>query len=378
MQTLNDIITSIHNSSEKGRLFELLCLYFLKHDKLHQSIYSDVWLWKDSPLSSGQPDTGIDIVAKLRDSDSYCAVQCKFRDSDSSITKAEIDSFLAASSKALYSRRILFTLTGSFSRNALSALDGQVPHVTCLTLRDFDRSSLDWSAYPENVSYTVKELRPHQVTAVEAVLDGFAQHDRGKLIMACGTGKTLVSQRIAERYAGKSGNVLVLVPSISLLNQSLIAWNYDHDDTIPLRSYAVCSDSTVGRKDYPDEDMKLSDLAVPPTTDAETLASSFTPDSEAMTVIFSTYQSLQVIHDAQELGFPEFDITICDEAHRTAGANESYFRKIHSLSQASLHDRHAKNLHREPQGQSSGRKHNPMLNGRRNSLRPAVPLADIF
>ena len=333
MQTLSDIITSIHGSSdsEKGRLFELLCLYFLRHDKLHKSLYSDARLWKDSPIANGQPDTGIDIVAKLRDSDSYCAVQCKFRDDDSSITKAELDSFLAASSKAIYSRRILFTLTGNFGRNARDTLSGQVPPVTCLTLRDLDRSTLDWSAYPENVSYTVKTLLPHQTQAVDAVIEGFSHSDRGKLIMACGTGKTLTSQRIAERYAGKGGLVLVLVPSISLLNQSLLAWNYDSDEAIPLRSFAVCSDATVGRKDYPDEDMKLSDLVIPPTTDAINLVREFTPDSEAMTVIFSTYQSLQVISDAQKNGLPEFDIVICDEAHRTAGtaSADSYFRLVH-------------------------------------------------
>ncbi|MBQ7221671.1 MAG: DEAD/DEAH box helicase, partial [Synergistaceae bacterium] len=333
MQTLSDIITSIHGSSdsEKGRLFELLCLYFLRHDKLHKSLYSDARLWKDSPIANGQPDTGIDIVAKLRDSDSYCAVQCKFRDDDSSITKAELDSFLAASSKAIYSRRILFTLTGNFGRNARDTLSGQVPPVTCLTLRDLDRSTLDWSAYPENVSYTVKTLLPHQTQAVDAVIEGFSHSDRGKLIMACGTGKTLTSQRIAERYAGKGGLVLVLVPSISLLNQSLLAWNYDSDEAIPLRSFAVCSDATVGRKDYPDEDMKLSDLVIPPTTDAVNLVREFTPDSEAMTVIFSTYQSLQVISDAQKNGLPEFDIVICDEAHRTAGtaSADSYFRLVH-------------------------------------------------
>ena len=335
MQTLIDIISGIRNNaasaSEKGKMFEALCLYFLKHDKLYASAFSDVSLWKNSPVSNGQPDTGIDITAKIMGKESYCAVQCKFRDDDSSISKKEIDSFLAASSKSHFSMRILFTLTGNFGRNAQNALTEQVPHVTCLTLRDLDRSSLDWSCYPDKVNYTAKTLRKHQEIAIDAVLSGLAQHDRGKLIMACGTGKTLTSQRIAERYAGKGGSVLVLVPSISLLNQSVLAWNYDSDENLPMKSYAVCSDKTVGRKDYPDEDMNLSDLVIPPTTDAESLITSYTPDSEAMSVIFSTYQSLQVIHDAQALGLPEFTLIICDEAHRTAGtaAKDSYFRKVH-------------------------------------------------
>ena len=335
MQTLADIINSIHSTTgttEKGSMFELLCLYFLKYDEVYSSAFSDVWLWKNWPGNNGQHDTGIDIVAKLRNSESFCAVQCKFRDDDSSITKPEIDSFLASSSKTLYSRRILFTLTANLGQNALSALDGQVPKVELLTLHDLDSSTLDWSGYPERVSFTAKQLRPHQKAAVTDVLEGFSHHDRGRLIMACGTGKTFTSQKIAENLAGKGKHVLVLVPSISLLNQTLLAWSYDHDENIPIKSYVVCSDKTVGK--YPDEDMTLADLAVPPTTESEDLLRDYSPDDNAMTVIFSTYQSIDVVHDAQSKGFPEFDIVICDEAHRTAGLalkdkKDSVFRKIH-------------------------------------------------
>ena len=103
--------------------------------------------------------------------------------------------------------------------------------------------------------------------------------------MACGTGKTFTSLKIAERLAGAGGIVLVLVPSISLLNQTLLAWSYDHDEHIPLRAFAVCSDSTVGRYSADDDtydDMPLSELAIPPTTEADDLIQKYTPDAETM------------------------------------------------------------------------------------------------
>lgn len=148
MQTLNDIITNIHSTtasdSEKGKMFEALCLYFLKHDKLYASAFSDVSLWKNSPVSNGQPDTGIDITAKIIGKESYCAVQCKFRDDDSSISKKEIDSFLAASSKSHFSQRILFTLTGNFGRNARCLCEGvDVPALDAIIFLSPKSSEID-------------------------------------------------------------------------------------------------------------------------------------------------------------------------------------------------------------------------------------------
>ncbi|MBQ7169769.1 MAG: DEAD/DEAH box helicase [Synergistaceae bacterium] len=343
MSALDTIIQSISDSPDKGRLFEKLCAYFLRHDRVQQAQFTDIWHWHDWPGNEGKPDTGIDIVARLRDSESFCAVQCKFRQDDSAIPKSEIDSFLALSSKSIYSARILFALTDNFSDNARNALKDQTPPVRILTLQNLEESSIEWSAFsfdnPGNVRYKRKELLPHQITAVDDVLRGFESHDRGKLIMACGTGKTFTSLKIAERCAGVGGLVLVVVPSISLVNQSLIAWHNDHSENIPLLSFAVCSDSTVGRKST-DEDMIPAELALTPSTNAQDLLTSWqtnTHRDSSMTVIFSTYQSLGVLNDAQGLGLPDFSLVICDEAHRTAGVTpeakkDSSFRAVHKDS----------------------------------------------
>ena len=241
-------------------MFETLCLYFLIHDKIYAPKFSDVWLWSQWPDRKGKRDTGIDIVAKFKDDDSYCAVQCKFRQNDSSISKGEIDSFMSISSKNFYSLRIIFALTDDFNDNAKDTLTDQNPPVKIFTLHELQASSIDWNEFRFNdinhVRYNIKTLLPHQTDAVNDVLNGLEHHDRGKLIMACGTGKTFTSLKIAERYAGKGGNILVLVPSISLLSQSVTSWNYDHDDNIPLISLPICSDLTAG---YDPEDLRPED-----------------------------------------------------------------------------------------------------------------------
>ncbi|MBQ7561322.1 MAG: DEAD/DEAH box helicase [Synergistaceae bacterium] len=330
----------------KGKWFENICLYFLKHDPIYINQFSSVWLWSDWPGRNNRPDTGIDIVAQFKDSDKLCAVQCKFYEDNHRITKDDINTFLAASGQENFIERIIFSISGDYNKNALDTLDNQQIKCTRLTIDRLENSPIDWAKFdadnPENFSYKVKRvLRPDQQDALNKVIQGFTNHDRGKMIMACGTGKTFVSLKIAEKFAGKGKKILYLVPSIALLNQTLLAWNEDIDINLKSIFFAVCSDSTVGigKRDKDNEDLKISDLAYPATTKANDLISSwqFLPDSrknESMTVIFSTYQSLQVINEIQNMGFPDFDLIICDEAHRTSGVTmkddeDSNFVRVH-------------------------------------------------
>ena len=147
--------------------------------------------------------------------------------------------------------------------------------------------------------------------------------------MACGTGKTFTSLKIAERQINNNGLVLFLMPSLALLSQTLYDWK--RQASAPMSAFAVCSDSKVGKSG--DEDdfasyMRPTDLNFPATTDAKSLAQAVNAalerkaltHADGMTVIFSTYQSLDVIHQAQtDHQLPALDLIICDEAHRTAG-----------------------------------------------------------
>jgi len=209
-----------------------------------------------------------------------------------------------------------------------------------LRVQDLDDSSIDWAQFSLNepselTKKAAKRPFPHQELDISKVVAGFETADRGKLIMACGTGKTFTSLKLVETIVPRGGTVLFLVPSISLLSQTLKEWTIE--SAIPLRSFAVCSDVSVGKRDN-DEDIPVTDLAYPATTNTTKLVAKFSEipaDSDGITVVFSTYQSIDVVAKAQAEGVPEFDLIVCDEAHRTTGVTladdeESAFVKVHN------------------------------------------------
>lgn len=322
---------------DKGDAFERLVLTWLKKDPQYEAAFSDVWLWKDWPdrerLGYKLPDTGIDLVARLRDEDGCCAIQCKFY--ESSIALGDLGNFFTLSGKGGFSQRLIVA-TAPLTKHAADALDGQSIPVGLITLEDLEASPVDWSRFtfdkPEDLHPLAKKSpRPHQQEALAAVLEGFETHDRGKLIMACGTGKTYASLVIAEKMVRPGGHILFLVPSISLLSQTLRAWTADA--SVPLRCFAVCSDSKASRDE---EDMRISEMAYPASTDAAKLAKAMrdTSDSSRLTVVFSTYQSIAVVHEMQKQCGMVFDLAVCDEAHRTAGytsqgEDHSAFVRVH-------------------------------------------------
>jgi len=348
MSALLDLLTSYRNESkterEKGTYFELLIKDFLKHDPTYSPQFSDVWTYAEwAKLHDlDTRDTGIDLVAKLSEEDGFCAIQCKFFDENYKIQKSDLDSFFTASGKKEFSRRIIVDSTRrDWSEHAETALIGQTVDTLRIGLNELENSPIDWSVYtPNKVKLKAKkQLREHQVSAVESVMKGLAEADRGKLIMACGTGKTFTGLKIAEGIAGSGKQVLFLVPSLSLMSQTITEWTIE--SKIPLRSFAVCSDNQVGKRKSSDDlaDINVHDLAYPATTNAKKLAEKIAHKHDGeMTVVFSTYQSIQVISEAQKkYGLPAFDFILCDEAHRTTGATlegeyESNFVRIHDQS----------------------------------------------
>lgn len=334
------------DTRSKGDKFERLMVEYFKTDPLYKERFSNIWLWMDFPERNHKPDTGIDIVAQEKGTDEYCAIQCKFYGQQYTIQKSDIDSFFTESGKKLYSSRIIVTTTDRWSKNAEDAMNEQDKPAARIRLSDLKQSPIDWDKYSLNkvdemVLREKKALRPHQKEALDAAMNCFKSNDRGKLIMACGTGKTFTSLRISEEFTENKGshtNILYLVPSISLLSQTVRGWN--NDSTIPFDTIAVCSDKKVTKNtnngDF--EDISIKDLGFPATTNANKLMEYKTKiednGTNQMTVVFSTYQSIQVIADAQKRGFDDFDLIICDEAHRTAGltlANEEagMFSKVH-------------------------------------------------
>ncbi|WP_017197904.1 type ISP restriction/modification enzyme [Arthrobacter sp. M2012083] len=327
----------------KGNYFEQLVGRYLEKDGVQAPQYRNVWLWRDWPDRDGKKDNGIDLVAERQDG-GFTAIQCKFYAEGHRIQKQDVDSFISASGKPPFTHRLIVDTTGrDWSANAEEMLDDQHIPIQRIGLTDFRNSNIDWATYeltdPSKAPklHDKKQLRTHQHEAVNAAMKGFETHHRGKLIMACGTGKTFTALKIAERFAEQESHVrvLFLVPSLALMSQSLKEWSDETTQT--MHAYAVCSDTKVGRQKNSDiTDVAIHDLQIPATTDGATLLEAMgtrEPD-EGMTVVFSTYQSIDAVAQAQKAGLPDFDLIICDEAHRTtgatlAGSEDSHFVKVH-------------------------------------------------
>ena len=337
---------------DKGTSFENLMVQYFKTEPFYKEQYADVLSYSDWVDQYGadlaittKKDTGIDLVAVTTDGE-FHAIQCKNYSPDHAISKKDIDSFFTASGKSYFSHRIIVATTDKWTGNAQDSLENQTPPVSRIDLHNLENSVIDWTQYREDAKPVLKaqkQLREHQTSALSSTVKGLATADRGKLIMACGTGKTFTSLKIAETMAGKGKRVLFLVPSLSLLGQTLTEWT--QESALPLKSFAVCSDSDVGKRQAKDDDRVIagiSDLQYPATTNAASLQKHMADhhNDDAMTVVFSTYHSIGVLHEAQATGenpIPAFDLIICDEAHRTTGATfegeeESAFVRVHDNS----------------------------------------------
>lgn len=338
--TIHELIDQLRAASSSdadcGSRFERLMVAYLRTDPMWFSKFSNVWLWGDWPGRDGEVDTGIDLVAEHRDGSGFTAVQCKCYAPATTLDMSDLGTFFTRSGKAPFTERMIISTTNRWTKHLQKACEDQDKPTVKVTLGDLEASSVDWSKWDAKQNTLArkprKTPRPHQRDAIEAVLAGFEKHDRGKLIMACGTGKTYTGLRVAERLTGAGGTVLVLLPSISLLSQTLKEWAADA--TVPLLPFAVCSDAKAGRR-RKTEDLSPNDLILPATTDPDELVKHHRrAKPEQMRVVFSTYQSIPVITAAQTAGIPRFDLVICDEAHRTTGVtlaeeDDSNFTRVH-------------------------------------------------
>lgn len=343
MELLAELRDAARSEREKGTYFERIAKAYLTADPLQVEEYEKVWSWAEWASENGWDgrDVGIDLVARLRNEDGYAAIQAKFYAPGTRIQKHHIDSFISASGKAPFLRRVVIDTTeGEWSDNAEEMIRGQAIPVIRIGLVDLGESRIDWDAFRlrnEIVLHDRKTLLSHQKDALEAVETGLVTADRGKLIMACGTGKTFTALKIAESMAGAGRRVLFMVPSLALMSQTIREWV--NDTGTPIRAFAVCSDVQVGKRRKSTDDVaeiEVHDLVLPATTDPAAIARKGAEDApEKMTVVFATYQSIQTLTGAHALGLPAFDLIICDEAHRTTGAtldgdDESNFVRVHS------------------------------------------------
>ena len=348
--SFDEILDKIRASGEKserrkGTFFEKLTKSFLETSDIYKNRFSDIKFWSDLDLSDKR-DIGVDLIAKdLNEEGKFVAIQCKCY--QGTLTKKDIDSFLSASSKTWelnsgekidFSQRIIVYVADDLSDNFLSAINNQNPPVSLISQDNLRDSQIEWDNFDEaNFKLTTtgkKPLLDHQREAINAVKSEFEKADRTQLIMACGTGKTMTALRLADEFIDESEILLFLAPSIALVNQSLREF-YEQCNK-EFSAFVVCSDSKVGNND--DEDEKTYELPIAPTTDYAKLARhiEYALSKKQRVIIFSTYQSIEVIMSAQRVFNKEIKLAICDEAHRTVSAykksnetSESSFSKIH-------------------------------------------------
>lgn len=357
MSKFSEVLDQLRENQPKakyGIAFEKLMVNYFKTDPTLKTQFDEVYRWTDWRYNGGTADTGIDLVAHRVDDGTWMAIQCKFYASNARIQKSHLDSFFEASGHSFetengseyFGSRMIISTTDHWSSHAEAALANQLIPTSRIGISTIAESPINWDvAFPgsevrdKNIQINLSqretfEPRPHQQTAIDKAIEGFKTHDRGKLIMACGTGKTFTALRLAERVAEENGGkarILFLVPSISLLSQTLKEWTAQ--GRLDMRAFAVCSDSKVSKKA---EDIAVYDLEVPVSTDGEEITQRFASGKRAkgLNIVFSTYQSLPAVHEAQQQGLDDFDLVICDEAHRTtgitlAGEDASNFVRIH-------------------------------------------------
>ncbi|WP_033747591.1 DEAD/DEAH box helicase [Helicobacter pylori] len=327
---------AIPNQRHKGSLFEKISKQFLQeHDSANE--YESIDLWYDWELRGKERDKGIDIVIQTT-SKEYIAVQCKFH--QNSISYNDISPFLTqlliGVGEVKFKKGIIIS-TSNLTSEAIKEIEqirsaGMGIDIDEITEEDFIYSRIDWEKFdPTKTEDEIplcdkKRPRPHQTEAIEKTKEYFSdpKNARGKLIMACGTGKTYTSLKIMEALDPKI--TLFLAPSIALLSQTFREYAQEKSD--PFYASIVCSDDKTGQskknksKNEDNDDIKFSELPLKPSTRLEDILSTYekAQKENKRFIIFSTYQSALRIKEAQEAGLNGIDLIICDEAHRTVGA----------------------------------------------------------
>ena len=337
-QLLSGFEEAAKTRAVQGRHFERFCEAFFRLAAIPGYEFDKVWAWDDWPGKDKRGDTGIDLVAREAGSGDLVAIQCKFYAPTATLAWPQVSTFVGMLGQPEFASGMIVSTAGGESKNVHSNIERHAKPVHIWRVDDFEGSGVDWDQFhidrPMQLALrTPKRLYEHQEQAIADVTAGFSDHSRGQMIMACGSGKTFGSLRLAEHLVGVGGSVLFMVPSINLLSQSVREWA--NDAAVPLATYAVCSDIHAGKRTR-DEDMSVNDLAFPASTSPDELVARAAARSgpDAMTVVFATYQSLDVITRAQQQGLAEFDLIICDEAHRTTGAfrdagDQSAFTRVH-------------------------------------------------
>lgn len=314
-------VNKIAEEKDRGDVFEIFVEGYLATQTIVQSIKH--WVVGNIPLSLREryklPNdvTGIDGIYETHDG-SHVAYQVKYRQKRQ-LTFAEVAPFLGITER--FSDRVIFT-------NAEKLSDKAVVRTRWVGADVFRALSLDalssieaWLKIKPIPAVRAKPDANYQDQALADIKKALAEHDKATVVMACGTGKTLIALWAAEQEAPKT--VLVLVPSLTLMQQTLLEWSEQTNWGSSFSYLCVCSDPIVGLKND-DLNINRSEVGFRIDTDPAIVRQFLERRTTDIKVIFSTYQSSPVVGDGAR-GLPPFDVAILDEAHKTIGLAGSAF-----------------------------------------------------
>ncbi len=332
----------LNNSTkkEKGDIFELLTKYYLLINPIYKTKLKEVWLLEEVPskikghLNLPDNDEGIDLIGQTKD-DEYWAIQCKYRtDEDSSITRDDIATFLDVSNNICknISHKLVCTTANRQSYKFDKFYNDKITFLLADTWNNLDEDFFNQlQLLIENKAIHIQPFKPkeHQKRAIQNAQNHFEEENntRGKLIMACGSGKSLTAYWIAQKLQSKT--ILIAVPSLALIKQTLEVWTRESiANNIDINWLAVCSDDTVSQIN---DDVFMSstkDLGINVSTDIEYISNWLQKTKHTVTIIFTTYQSSKVIAEASQKVNITYDLGIMDEAHKTVGLKDSLFTHL--------------------------------------------------
>jgi superfamily II DNA or RNA helicase len=323
------------SEAETGRTFERLVQLYLQTAPEYRTSLKDVWLLSEAPpdvreqLRLPRTDEGIDLIARTRRGE-YCAIQAKFRSQrDKALTWRELSTFQALAFRTC--RRIVQTVIAHTCTKPV----GKRQLMPGLIEIGLDRwRACDWSAIVANLKGEPVKLEPrsprrHQERAIAAARKHFVDDKaaRGRLIMPCGTGKSLTAFWIAQ--ALEATTILVAVPSLALIRQSVADWTREFlaNGQIP-NWLCVCSDESVGKLENDEFVGETYDTGLPTYTDPKEIATRLRPRDKAPNIVFTTYQSSDKLAQAARRAGITFDLAILDEAHKTVGVRSKKFATL--------------------------------------------------
>jgi superfamily II DNA or RNA helicase len=340
----NDLIEycARFSDKQKGDLFEELVKAYLILDPEYATKLTHVWLHREVPaslrdeLKLPDEDKGIDLIARTTKGE-FWAIQCKYRThTNQSLPWREISTFAGLTFGVC--KGISFGLICSTTERITSVLKTQDRIGFCsldvwqsLDSEFFARLRKSFSR--KQATIKPSKPRPHQVTAILDAHSHFVakKEVRGKLIMPCGTGKSLSAYWIAQKLGARS--ILVAVPSLALIRQTLKVWLRESvANGQSVEWVCICSDESTGRIERDDVTVLKQDLGVPCLTSANDIVKWLGKPNDGLTVVFATYQSGKAIAMAAKRAKVHFDLGIMDEAHKTVGAKGKLFSHL-------LHDK---------------------------------------